>query len=185
LFFNLIIMKYSWVLIILLFGSCGKVKDKSPEFVGFYWFGPATTKIMRPLIISTDTVRITLDDHQMKELKMIFEGRKPITPNLKEHFTDFYYDRVITDINTFRIVNEFVLNHKEFYTDKTHQNSNPDDESFDVVINGKRTFSIYNKSRYDFFDSLIASLKKRHSDKKVIDEVYYLNPPLSKELGTN
>jgi len=176
-------MKYTCILLILLLGSCSKAKHKSTEFIEFAHTG-TTTKITRPLIISTDTIKINLTNEQMSELKNVFEGHGPITNNRKELFVKANYNRIITDNNTFQSINEFILSHKEFYGGKIHQNG-AGDESFDIIVNGTDTYSIYYKSKDNFFDSLINYLKGEHRDIKVIDEVYYLGRPPSKELGTN
>jgi hypothetical protein len=164
---------YIIFLIALLFINCKKAVNNSNQFAEFVHIG-MTTRVVPIVYVSTNKIVLKLNDQQLIELKKKLGNSTPITEQTKEAYIKTRYDILVTNNKTVAAVRTFIFAHQEFFTDSEHLNNNPSKDSYDIVVNPSKVFSIYYEFKNQFFLELIAYLKQNKCDKHVIEEISYL-----------
>ncbi|NHA03478.1 hypothetical protein G7092_06725 [Mucilaginibacter sp. HC2] len=161
------------LLIILSLVNCTQKTNDSNKFIEFVHTG-IQTKINRIFWIGTQKMTIKLNDQQLTELKGMLGDSATLTEQKKEEYIKIRYNRITTDNKTLTAIQEFVFTHKEFYTNSEHLNNDPATESYNIIVNGPRKFSIYYSLKSQFFKELLNYLKEEKCDQNIIKEISYL-----------
>jgi len=143
-------MKYFILSIVILLSSCKETGNgNNLEYIKFTHTG-MTNRIINPLYISTKPLNIKLNDREIADLnKVLRHTGKIITQKNSENYINFYYSLVVTDEKMLSAVYNFILTHRNYYTEDKQQDSS-NNESYIIDIPGKE-FRLYYKVKDDFF----------------------------------
>jgi hypothetical protein len=157
---------------LLLNVNCNAPQQSQPNYIEFVHIGLAT-RLFHPLFISQRKINITLNNQDLKDLKHFVADSANITKSEIEAYINIKFDQLITDSSTFSSICQFIIDHKEYYTDDYHQNIGSFWGSYNIHF-GDRKFSLYYKMEDEFFRDLQLFLKRRRCDEHVISAVSHL-----------
>jgi len=147
----------------------GQRIDNKIEYIEFKNLGADDNKYISPIFISQSKLDIELDESELEHLKNIQSLPVKMT---KEDFINLHYDLLVTDEQTYSTLLSFIVGHNEFYLNGLDR-FNPSGSL--VILTGGKTFYLYYKTQSSFFNQLLAVLKEKNCDKKIIDKLGHIH----------
>jgi len=153
--------------LLLLTNCTGKKKNNPDQYVEIIHTG-ITTHENHILYVSTKKIDIKLTNEELNDIKDILGDSVKITHEKIEDYIGMKYKRVLTDLRTLTLMQDYILSHQNFYVD-----ANYGPASYDIALNTNQVFSINYKLRGAFFKGLTDFLQQNKCDQKIIKRMSY------------